>query len=52
MNSTRIMFVLIGFYAVIAVFAAHERNWWRALYYLSAILISIAVMGMTWENGK
>ena len=46
-TSTWIMYVLIVFYAGIMVFAMAERNWWRALYYFAAILISVAVLGMT-----
>lgn len=45
--STIIMWVLIGFYAVIGVCAACERNWWRALYFVGAIIITLAVIGMT-----
>jgi len=45
--STWIMLILLVFYAVIMVSASIERNWWRALYYLGAIVISVAVLGMT-----
>lgn len=50
-TSTWIMYVLIVFYFAIMLFSAYEANWWRALYYLAAILISVAVLGMTWQNG-
>ena len=46
-GSTMVMWILIGFYAVVMALAAWERNWWRSLYYFAAILISLAVMGMT-----
>lgn len=41
------MYVLLAFYAVILLLAAYERNWWRSLYYLGALVISVAVLGMT-----
>jgi drug/metabolite transporter (DMT)-like permease len=44
------MLLLIGIYAVITVTAAFERNWPRALYFIGAIVISVAVLWMT--NGK
>ena len=47
MLSIRMMIALCVVYAVIAVASACERNWWRALYYVGAIVISVAVMGMT-----
>ena len=47
MTSTWIMLLLIAEYAAITVSAACERNWWRALYYLAAGLITISVLGMT-----
>ena len=50
MTSTWTMYILIVFYIVIMVAAAIERNWWRSLYYLAAILITVAVLGMTWET--
>ncbi len=40
------MFVFVSFYVVIAVFAAVEQNWWLVLYYLGALLITFAVLGM------
>lgn len=49
-GSTAVMWILIGFYAVVLVLAACERNWYRSLYYFAAILISLAVMGMTTEQ--
>lgn len=51
-TSTWTMYVLIAFYAVIMVAAAFEHNWWRSLYFFAAILISVAVLGMTWNNGE
>ena len=50
MMPTRLMLVLMVAYAVIAVASASERNWWRALYFVGAILISVAVLGMTVER--
>ena len=47
MISTWTMYVLLVFYAIIFVAALVERNCWRALYFLGAIVISIAVLGMT-----
>ena len=47
MNSTVTMYILLGFYAVIAVQALREHNWWRAMYFVGAIIISVAVLGMT-----
>jgi len=44
------MILLIVAYAVIALFSCWERNWWRAVYYVGAIVISIAVLGMTAEQ--
>ena len=45
--STKIMLALLVFYFAIMVAAMLERNWWRALYFIGAIIISIAVLGMT-----
>ena len=45
-NSTWVMIVCAAFYIVIAVLAGIERNWWRVLYYLGALLITVAVLGM------
>jgi len=45
--STKIMLALLVFYAVIMVAAMFERNWWRACYFVGAIVISISVLGMT-----
>ena len=47
LNSTNVMIVLLGFYLLIGLLAASERNWWRALYYVGAIVISVAVLEMT-----
>lgn len=46
-NSTLVMYVLLVFYVVIGIAAACERNWWRCLYFVGAIVISVAVLGMT-----
>lgn len=46
MMSTGLMLVLIVAYAAIALASCFERNWWRALYFVGAILISVAVLGM------
>jgi len=48
-NSTVTMLILLGFYAVILLQAAWERNWYRD--FLVAIIISLAVLGMT-AKGK
>lgn len=45
--STWIMLALLVFYAVIMLLAAWERNWWRAMYFAGAIVISVSVLGMT-----
>ena len=50
MNSNLTMYILIGFYALIVVQAGIEHNWWRALYFVGAILISISVLAMTFEE--
>ena len=50
MNSTSVMWLLLAFYAVIMLLAANERNWFRAMYFCGAIIISLAVMGMTTEE--
>lgn len=42
-----IMYALLVFYLAIGATALRERNYWRALYMLGAIVISIAVLGMT-----
>lgn len=47
MISTRLMLILIAFYVVIVIAAALERNWPRALYFVGAIVISVAVLWMT-----
>lgn len=45
--STWIMYVLLAFYVAITIAAACERNWWRVLYFIGAIIISVSVLGMT-----
>lgn len=47
MMSTGMMLVLIVAYAGIAIAALFERNWPRALYFVGAIIISVAVLWMT-----
>lgn len=47
MNSTTTMYILLGFYGLIAVQALCEKNWWRAMYFVGAILISVSVLAMT-----
>lgn len=47
MASTWIIVALLVFYAGIVVASAMERNWWRCLYFVAAILIQIAVLGMS-----
>jgi len=49
--STTLMIALMIFYAGIAVAALVERNYWRSLYFVAAILISIAVLGMSNKKG-
>jgi hypothetical protein len=49
MISTGMMIALIIWYLGIAITAAIERNWPRALYFVGAIVISVAVIWMT-EN--
>ncbi len=44
--SDKLIIILIGFYAVILVISAIEKNWIRCLYWLGAILIIIASMRM------
>lgn len=49
MTSTRLMLALLVFYAAILVASLIERHWWRALYWAGAIIIMVAVLGMTWR---
>lgn len=44
------MFALLAFYLAILLAAAWERHWWRVLYFLGAIIISVSVLGMTWRR--
>lgn len=46
MISTGLMIVLCVFYSVIVLAAVAERNWPRALYFIGAIVISVAVIMM------
>ena len=50
MMSTPLMLGLIIAYAVIAATAAWERNYWRAMYFVGAMVISVAVLGMTQKD--
>lgn len=45
--STYIMYALLVFYLAILVAALFERNYWRALYWIGAMLITISILGMT-----
>ncbi len=47
MTSTTLMLWLIANYAVITVASLVERRYPRALYYVGAIVISVAVLWMT-----
>ena len=49
--STWIMYACLAFYVAITIAAAWERNWWRSLYYVGAIVIQLSVLGMTWKQG-
>lgn len=53
MVSTSVMLLLIVEYLVIAGASLCEcpRNWWRAVYFIGAALITVAVLGMTREDG-
>lgn len=46
MISTHLMLGLIAAYAVISLASLLERNWPRALYFVGAIVISVAVLWM------
>ncbi len=47
MMSTGLMLALIVFYLGITVAALWEKNWPRVLYFVGAIVISVAVLWMT-----
>lgn len=47
MMSDGIMMFLIVVYAVIVAASAWEHNWPRAMYFVGAITISLAVLWMT-----
>lgn len=47
MISTGMMWFLIAVYCVIVLASAAERNWPRALYFVGAIVITVAVLWMT-----
>ena len=44
--SSRLMIFLLVVYAAILVASIVERRWYRALYWLGAILIMTSVLGM------
>lgn len=46
MVSTWMMIVLAVEYALIVLAAVYERNWSRALYFIGAILITVAILWM------
>ena len=46
MNSSLTIWLCIAFYSAIVLLSLRERNWWRALYFVAAILISLSVLGM------
>jgi hypothetical protein len=46
MMSTRLMIGLGIVYAIIVACALVERQWWRALYFTGAILITVSILGM------
>ena len=50
MTSTRLMLWLMANYAIIAAAALYERKVWRCVYFIGAILISVAVLKMTESN--
>ena len=45
--SDAVIYALLVFYVCILTAAAWERNWWRCLYFTAAILLQIAVLGMS-----
>ena len=47
MISTGMMWFLIAVYGAIVLASAVERNWPRGLYFVGAIVISLAVLWMT-----
>lgn len=44
MTSTAMMLFLVGVYLVTAGVSAYELNWWRALYWVCASGLTVAVM--------
>lgn len=45
--SDRVIYAMLVFYVLVALASAREKDWWRVLYFVGAILISISVLGMT-----
>lgn len=50
MVSTGLMIALIVAYGAIVAASMIERNWPRALYFVGAIVISVAVLWMSWRQ--
>lgn len=48
--SNVVMYSLLVFYLVMLLAALWERNYWQSLYFLGAIVISIAILGMMWRK--
>lgn len=44
MISSTLMYILIGFYIIVAFVSATESNWPRALYWLAASLITTSIL--------
>ncbi len=36
----------IGFYLVISIAYCFSRDWWKAVYYLAALVLNVAVLAM------
>ena len=51
MVSTWMMVALLVAYAAIFVTSLLERHWWRACYWLGAMFIMVAVLGMARKPG-
>ena len=48
--STRLMIGLIVVYAVIAAASAWEGKRWLTLYFVGAIVLTAALVGMSWDE--
>ena len=48
--STRLMIALMVAYVVIAIAAAIEGKRWLALYFVGAIVLTAALVGMSWDE--